>query len=343
MKKPKRPQKAIVDGDLLVYPAAASAQKTIYVAKDQEDNVIAEFESASEFKNWKESVEFLGMDMDHFYEGDLDDVVRDSYVRVDDFSVAKRNFKSMLKDWLYRAGVEDCEVYLSPQQGLENFRHTVSLRKVYKGNRGEQEKPEHLEELRKWAFKQPYVKRARTAGFETDDVVCGKGQKLGEKGVVIQNEKDGQQVVGCWIFYPDVHEEPIFSDPNSVGWLDDSGKKIVGCGWLWLLHQILTGDVADNYSGLDGCGDKKSFKTLSEYNNEPIEKLPDVVKDVIDLYRNKYGDHYQYVNKDGEEVVGSWFDFFEESVRLAYMVKNRKDYPDEIMDVAKEVVDEDNS
>lgn len=343
MKKAKKPNLAIIDGDLLLYPAASSAEKRIYTANTPEGELIGEFESAADYKKWLFECDMFGVDAVFGYTGNLDEVVRDSYIKVGELETAKKNFKSMLNDWLKRAGVDKCEVYISAKQGMRNKRHDKALRKQYKGNRGGTEKPVYLEALRKWAMTLPYVKRANASGFECDDVVCAKSQKQpkGARTILIQNEKDGLQCVGCWVFYPDIHDKPVWSCPETVGWVGnvEGVKKVTGLGHLHLLHQVLMGDTADTYSGLDDCGEKTSLKILSKYNHKPIEVLPKVIKEVCQMYKDKYGDEYEYINKDGEEAVASWFDFFEESVCLAYMVKNKVDYPDFIIDVAKEFRD----
>lgn len=331
----KKPKLAVVDGDLVLFPAASTAQKTIYRYSLPDGTEVARFDKAAAGKHWLESIELMGTDTEFGYAGDTSILIRDSFVDVGKIAQAKSNYNSILSKWTRRAGTSDLSVYLSKSAGAPNFRHEVALRKPYKGNRTG-EKPVHLEELRKWALKKDFHKKA-IGGFETDDICCHVAQKNGQNAVIISPDKDSQQVVGCWVFVPDYHDAPVYSDPKIVGHLEHTGKKNMGLGWLFLLNQIITGDQADNYAGLDKGGYKLAMDILSPFNGKPIGKLPEAVKATAEAYRAAYGDEYEYTNKDGIIAVASWKDFFEESLRLAYMVKGRGDYPHTIMDVIKEM------
>jgi len=186
-------------------------------------------------------------------------------------------------------------------------------------------------------LKLPYTKRA--TAFETDDLVVGMASRHGENGYVIQNEKDVFGSYNCWVYHPSIHEKPVWSDNNTIGHLEWCGKELIGLGRLFVLAQGgIFGDTADNYSGLDGAGKVKAWNVLEEFNGMPTEVLPEAVKKVCQLYIDKYGMEYQYVNKDGDDAVSTWFDFYEEGIRLAYMLKNRKDFPHEFIDPAKEML-----
>lgn len=335
MAKIRKPKLAVVDGDLVLFPAASIAQKTIYRYSTPEGTPIATFDSAAKGKHWLDEFETMGIDTQFGYDGDPSILVRDSYVDVGNIAQARSNYNSMLKKWVKASGAAKQVVYLSKGAGLPNFRHDAALRKPYKGNR-KGEKPVHLEELRKWALRKDDHKKA-IGGFETDDVCCYVAQKNGMDAVIISPDKDSQQVVGCWVFCPGYHESPVYSDPKIVGELVHTGKKNMGLGWLFLLNQMITGDQADNYSGLDGGGYQLSMDVLSPFNGKPIGRLPEAVKACGEAYRAVYGDQYEYTDKNGNVAVASWKDFFEESLMLAYMVKGRNDYPHIIMDVIKDM------
>ena len=327
--------KIFVDGDLLAFPSASVAEDRIYVAKDPSGKTVAEFEGAKAHSAWLEEMELFGTDVQFGFDGDPEDLTRELEIRPRDFKEAQKAFKRTLDQWLSKCPDGDVTVYMAPMSGTTNFRHEVALRKHYKGNRSDAHKPLHLQELREWAFTLPYTKRATK--FESDDLVTGMAHRHGENGYLVQNEKDGFTCYNCWFLYPDYHDKPVWSDPNSLGYVEWNGKKVVGLGRLFLMYQVLSGDSCDTYSGLDGVGPKKSIEVLSPYNNAHVKHLPEVVKVVANMYRKKYGDAYDYINKFGEPATASWFDFYVESVRLAYMLKSRKDYPHSFIDPAKEL------
>lgn len=331
--------KIFVDGDLLAFPSASVAEERIYVAKDPYGKVVAEFDGAKAYSAWLQEMEIFGTDMQHGFTGDVEDLTRELEIRPKPFKEAQKAFKRTLDQWLSKCPDGDVTVYLAPMSGSTNFRHDVALRKPYKGNRKDSHKPIHLQALREWAFSLPYTKRATK--FETDDIVTGMAHRYGRNGYVIQNEKDIYGGYNCWIFHPDHQDEPVWSDPSIIGDLDWKGEDLVGLGRLFVLAQGgIFGDSADNYSGLDGAGPRKAWEVLSQFKGERIEVLPEAVNEVVKLYRAKYGNEYEYLNKSGQKAVASWYGFYEEGIRLAYMLKSRKDYPHELLDPAKKIYEE---
>lgn len=332
---PKKPSIAYVDGDLIVFPCASSAQSTKYVYKDIYDRVVATFDSAKAGKNWLDEIEIMGVDVRHGFRGDPSTLIRESIVEVGELKTATSNYKSIHKRWLRDADVEDHRTYVAKKSGLPVFRHELCLRKPYKGNRGG-EKPFHLEELRKWALTQPNHKRT-TGAFETDDVVCGLAQRKGESAVLVSPDKDSLQVSGCWVYMVDHHDKPVFSDPKILGEVYMDKGKCYGIGHLFLLAQILMGDSADNYSGCDKVGPVAAHDILSPFNKKSVSKLEDVIKASVEPYKQRYGNEYEYTNKDGKPAVASWRDFYEESLQLAYMRKSKTDTPAFILDIVNDI------
>lgn len=321
--KPKKIKHAYVDADLLIFPAASSAQQIEYYFVDEEGNEVGSFSKAKSTKNWLEECEIMGADVEFGYEGDITKLVRKERLHIGEFQEAVKTYKKLLMRWLKQSGADTYTCYVSKKTGLENFRHKLSLRKPYKGNRKEAAKPYHLDQLRKYVLTMPNHKRS-TGDVETDDIVCGLSQRK-PTNVLIQNEKDGLQCVGCWVYYPDYHDVPVWSDPDTLGYIEETSLKLTGLGHLFLLGQLITGDSADNYSGIDRVGKTKAHETLAPFNNQPVDQLYDAVSEVCELYYKKYGLAYDYVNKDGERAVGSWKDFIMETLNLAYMRKGRDD------------------
>jgi hypothetical protein len=323
VKKPPKIKHAYVDADLLIFPAASSAQTIEYYFVDPDGQEVGTFDSAKSAANWLEECEIMDCDVQFEYEGDFSKLERRDRLHIGEFEDAVKTYKKLLKRWLKESGAQSYTCYVSKKSGLENFRHRISLRKPYKGNRKGSAKPYYLEQLRQYILTLPHHKKA-VGDFECDDVVCGMAQRK-PSNVLIQAEKDGLQCVKCWVYFPDYHDEPVWSSPHTVGYVEMSGNKLMGLGHLFLLGQILTGDTADNYSGLDKCGAKGAHKLLSPFNNKNINSLDEAVEVVCQAYYDKYGEEYEYVDKDGEADTASWKDFLLESLNLAYMRKGRND------------------
>ena len=328
LKKPKKIKHAYIDLDLVIFPASScsGAQQIEYYFVTPEGEEVGSFSSAKAAKNWLEECEIMEMDMLFGFTGDFSTLERRDRMHIGEFDEAVKVFDRTIKKYLKAVGTESYTGYVSKKSGLENFRHKIALRKKYKGNRTG-DKPYYLEQLRQHALTYSNHKKSVGDG-ECDDVVCGLAQRK-PTNVLIQAEKDGLQCVGCFIYHPDLHKEPVWSDPDVCGYVEivegNSGKKLLGLGHLFLLGQVLTGDSADTYSGLDGCGVVKAFDILSPFNHASVDSLNKAVEAVCEAYYKKYGLSYQYKNKDGEDAAGSWKDFLMESLMLAYMRKSRDD------------------
>lgn len=337
MKKPPKIKHAYIDADLALFPAASisPAQSMEYYFVDPDGNEVGTFDSAKSAQNWLDECEIMGVDIIFGYKGDFSKLERQDRIHLGKLSDAIENYQKIIEKWVKATGATSYTCYVSKKSGLENFRHKVSLRKPYKGNRKDSVKPYYLEQLRNYVLTLPNHKVA-TGNVECDDVCVGMASRK-PSNVLIQNEKDGLQTVGCWVYHPDVMTKPVFSRPDTVGWVKKEGNKLLGLGHLFLLGQILTGDGADNYSGLDGCGAVKAFELLSPFNKLPIDHLSEAVGVVCQAYYDKYGLEYSYKNKDGESAVGNWKDFLYESLQLAYMRKNRNDVvPQPYVDMIEE-------
>jgi hypothetical protein len=335
---PKKPTKAYIDGDMILFSAASAGEQVMYIYKDKDGKEVCRFDSADKGKKWIEEFEIFGVDAHYGYKGEAEDLTRETQYVIGDFDTCKKTFKTLLKRWVVpinKWAGKDIEVvcYISKATGAENFRYQVATIKPYKGGRANTRKPHYLEELRKWASKLPEVKMAR-GRVEVDDVTCALAQRAGEKGVVVSGDKDANGVSGCWVFDPERDTIPRFSDPTSVGeiYLDESGG-MKGIGWLFWLGQCLKGDNVDNIGGCKGVGDAKAVKVLEQFSGADISMLERAVQPVCQVYMDTYGDEHKYKNHHtGKMVTVSWRDILIENLRLVYMLKKQDDSPDEVID-----------
>ena len=330
--KKKFPKFGYIDGDAPLFAAASAGEQVWYIYKDQNGKEVARFDEAAKGKSWIEMSKEFGVDVEFDYDGDFDDLVRETHYEVLDFERCKKAFNNMIKQWVKQAGVNDYVVYVSKGDGAENFRYALATLEPYKKGRSDLRKPYYLEELRKWAFSQDKVRKG-TGKVEVDDYVCAGAQKKGKNACVIAVDKDCRQVVGCYVMIPEEHEKPVYSKPSLVGRIGlNSKNKPIGFGNLFLMLQVLMGDTADTYSGCKKVGAKKALGILKPYHNEPSDQLENVVRDCCEVYESTYGYYYEYINHHTQETVKvTWKEVMIENLLLAYMVKTKYDYPDEII------------
>lgn len=343
LNKINKPKIAIIDCDFPIYYSASAAEQIYYVYYDQDYNEVRRFKSADEGKGWIEEFNlFGGIDLYGSFNGDPSTLIRETEWEPKDFKIATQTIDGMLEEWLELAQCGKWQGKCAAQKGADVFREHVCTLKEYKGNRKNTRKPHHLEPLRKWALKE-YSQLSKVIGpYEADDIVCAKAQKLGDKAVVVEEDKDCRIVRGCWFLIPSCMDEPEYSPLDSVGYvyLDKSGSsaKVKGYGWLYLLSMCLTGDSADNYDGCPGVGPTKAVKVLEVFNSKHDSVLKQVVEATGEVFKHKLGDKVSYNHwSTGEEIEASWKDVFIENLILAYMIKGKNDRPQKIIDIIEEM------
>ena len=343
LKTPPPPEKLFIDLDSIVFKAASASEQIVYSAVDPDGNVVATFDSAASYNNWKESIEFLGLDMDFGYEGDLEDLTRETDYQVGKLKDAKKIFDYIVEEWVEQSGCKEVTGYVSKSSGEENFRYSVARLKPYKGNRENTRKPHYLEDVRKYAASKDWVKIPR-GNVEVDDACCAYSQKAGWKGCVATVDKDGRGVKNTHVLIPDEMDEPQFSSQKVVGflWLNEKGK-LVGLGDLFWLAQILYGDKADNYEGCKGLGEKGAYNLLKDFSGVDAKYLKDALKVVCETYEKTYGQEYEHYDHHKETyTVRHWKEILEEMCQLVYMKKSRNDVCP-YLQIIEEIYNENNS
>lgn len=306
------PEVAVIDLDSVLFKAAQSGEKIQYHAVHPKLGIVASFDSAKGYKNWLETIEVLGFDPEFNYGGNVEDLTRESTIEIGDVKKCYKTFDSIIKEWVRRSGCKTWVGYVSKKSGAKNFRYAISVTRPYKGNRSSSVKPHYLEEVRKYAISNPYVKVARGT-IEVDDVVCAVAQKVGDKACVISVDKDSRGVTGTWYFLPDEMDQPEYSDPNIIGELEYDHRRsvAVGHGTLFWLYQCVAGDGVDNIQGITGIGAKGAVELLQRFSGKPVHRLKEAVRVVSEAYREVYGD-----NAEG---------IFIEMSHLVYMRKSQQD------------------
>ncbi len=199
--------------------------------------------------------------------------------------------------------------FLSTTDKDKNYRtHVKGADKVYKGNRKKQ-KPYYYKHMRSYfvntydAFVCPndeaddmigrllyedyqqafhYIERGDMSTSESDFIEHNKCTML-----AASTDKDFWQFPGyLWNF-----DKCELSYSDHFGYIElvetvlSSGKKtclIKGRGFLYFCAQMITGDAADNITGIFRCGHKKAYAALNDcFDNRGAWKA------VVDMYRDK--------------------------------------------------------
>lgn len=166
------------------------------------------------------------------------------------------------------AGAEKMVLHLTPRGSNKGDRYNISLLKEYQGNRKDKPKPRFLHMIRDYMHKE--LGAIRWDDAEADDGMAMCQYNMIQQGyhnlsVIASKDKDLQMVPGLSLDW-DTGEITDTKD-NPYGWiiLDRNGStpKIKGRGWKFFWSQMLTGDPADNISGLPKMWDidKEKFTT----------------------------------------------------------------------------------
>lgn len=180
--------------------------------------------------------------------------------------------------------------------GKGNFRYEIAKRQPYKERAGN--KPYHYYNL------QAYIKAKYdteiSEGMEADDLMSIEQTRREDvfngnpfysgillPSIICTRDKDLRSVPG-WHYGWECHNQPSFG-PEYVGEdgyvrLSNDRKSIKGCGRMFFLSQLLTGDPVDSIPGLPKCGPVKAFELL-----EGSVDSKDALKRVYGAYRAFYG------------------------------------------------------
>lgn len=154
------------------------------------------------------------------------------------------------------------QVFLSSKT---NHRAKVATILPYKGNRKNQRKPKHLDEVRKYLF--DYHNGYQEEGLEADDLL---GLHQTDKTCICSLDKDLLQIEGWHYNWNKQEWQEIDKEKSSVN--------------FW--SQMITGDPSDNILGLYGVGIK------SAYVKKMVSLKPQARGEyVMSLYEKRFGSY----------------------------------------------------
>lgn len=299
--------KVLIDADILHYRCAAAGDKVTYILRNKDGEVLDEFQSAKECKD------FLEMLFDDV--PDEDKPIREKVLEVRDLEHCKKAFRNQINSILKATGAKKAVLYLGGDSS-KNFRHKIATVKKYKSGR-QQEKPTHFEALRKWIIQE--YKPIISSGIESDDRLCIDSRKDFE-----QSKKKRDKMM-CRICTATIDKD----DYGYPHWLYDYDKMTqpefitVKAARKSFYKQCLTGDTVDTIPGCKGVGEKTAEKILADCKTDQ-----EYWQKVVETYEKQYKKdvdedgyvHYKHAYT-GEGIKKTPEEIAIEMARLLHMLR----------------------
>jgi len=270
----------LVDGDIVAYQAAASADGRVYIVQQKEGH------EYGRFKYKKEAVEFV--------EGNLDIALEIELVyEPEPISHALHNIKLNMEQIQALSPSGEMKVYLT---GNDNYRKQIDPE--YKAHRKTQRVPEHLNECKQYLLNKYSAELEE--GLEADDLLGVEQmlyRKKGEKSIICTLDKDLKCIPGLHYDW----RKDVLSDINPVE------------ADLFFYEQCLMGDSTDNIPGLKGIGPKKAEAWMSDALKDDV--LYDEGSRNVALYEHALHLYCQKTERLEDELVEDWLERIEELFR----------------------------
>ena len=328
---------AVIDGDYIIFKAAAVADEHFITATHTKSGSSKEFKNVTEFKGrGKVLGGWLGEQNEKRTKKDKPLLALEDFTIVKDVRREKKedadgnmltddetlphyfySARTMLTSVLKELGASDYVMYIG---GKEEFRLNKSKLMKYKGNRDDMQKPIIFKEMRQYAI--DHLGAKVVEGVEVDDQVIIDAYGL-DNHVVVGIDKDicSQPVRG---FNPDKSDLGIL-DGASLGELElDTKRKIRGYGYKFMLAQLVLGDKADNYSPTCKSdvkfGDVKAYELLHDISSEK-----EGLERVIEQYKLFYPEPKVVEDWRGNSMEINWLNVLEEIFQLVNMCRLSND------------------
>ncbi len=249
----------------------------------------------------------------------------------------------LLQNYMDALGAESCNVHVTPKESTKGGRAVSAVLKPYQGNRKDRTAPRWLDDARKFLGTLDCADSSGRAmrGFawldrEADDGIAYMhcAVKDPDCSVVVSGDKDLRMLPG--LYCNPLRSLSMQRISAEGGFALDEKKKLTGTGMWWFICQMLTGDTADNISGLPAaCGDWATVVTgkpggksrpvgpvaayaLLTHLKERWEQHRECpLRGVLQMYRT-YGDTHGFTQYDTGEPVSAEVAFVSEC-RLLWM------------------------
>ena len=230
----------------------------------------------------------------------------------------KHNCEVLADKLRRKAAAEHLQIHLTPKESNKGERYDLALLREYQTNRKGKPKPRFLHLIR--AHMADNMNGIQHVLCEADDGMAMAQYKAIAEGnrnlsIIATKDKDLAMVPGLTLDW-DTGEITDTKDDFGYIRLDDSksAKKIKGRGWKLFWGQMLTGDTADNISGLPMCYNldycangkpKKVGPVLAYEILNPIQTNKEAFQVVRDLYK-EFGKVEGFKNyRNGEPITAS--------------------------------------
>lgn len=264
------------------------------------------------------------------------------------FQEMKENVGIVIDKLLDISGSESYLLHLTDHKSDKGNRYNLALLKEYQADRKGRIRPKLLKQVKQ--YMQEYHGAVSCLDMEADDSMSiaqyeAIANGTPELSVIASADKDLCMVPGVHL-NTGTHMLSTLHDPygfielvqkeNAAG-----TKKIVGRGWKFFWSQMLTGDTADNISGLPKlirenrrpklCGAVTAYEVL-----DSIESNLEAYETVRDLYK-AYGKSIGFQNyRDKSEI--KWGEAFISEAKLLWM--RRENNENDVINWMKEIVNE---
>lgn len=210
---------------------------------------------------------------------------------------------TLTKEWLYRWNelIEDPIIFCFSGKSQDTFRYKVGFEKEYKGNRKSREELYEGENVDRYKIVKYIMDNNPSLLFhdlEADDIVSALQDD--DNTYIISQDKDLKQVPGMHYHWGD----------------GDLIKRTPESCVLFLARQLLMGDSGDNIPGIYRLGEKKAYKIIDPYIENPKYALYKAFEYYIEHFGRK-------VSKEEGGGMINGIDAFVESWNLIRLRSNR--------------------
>ncbi len=307
----------LVDGDILCFRMAAAADERTVIVKHNPTGKSKQFKNRTEFKDRLKEKNTIDQLADYSIE---DQIIPG------EISYCMYNIKHKIKALKELTGADRTEIYIS---GDKNFRKDLPLPSRYKGSREDSYRPTYLDDAREYLLKVHGAVKAWE--IEADDILSVRAYEelaKGNRAIIASVDKDQKQAEGIG-FLDWTQEEPeVLWIPNDpVGYIEHTGKKVLGYGYKLLAWQLVCGDIVDGYkpTELSGTryGDKTAVKELV-----PLRTQEEISNFIVSKYKQFYSEPFEYTDWNGVKHGADWQTMLDLYWRCAWMKRSWDDPSD---------------
>lgn len=260
----------VIDGDYIKYQISSAGEKRTVDVLHKPSGKSKSFDNRTAFfGHWKkkEGGWLADVNLDRMSNGkppfSVDEFEFTDVQKAEPLEFVLSSVKNHIKNIVEHLDAKDYQIYIGKG---DSWRVEASTLVKYKGSRASLIKPVHLEEVEKYLITTHGAKIIRS--LECDDkcvIDCTEDRSK----ILVGVEKD---FMGCDINYY-IHgsmQEPL--DIQGFGELYLKNNTVKGHGYIFWLHQILSGDDSDEYWANSASdkkwGEKSSYKLLKDCKNE---------------------------------------------------------------------------